>query len=114
VLVRFDGRYLRHDGPEHVLYFAERPEPRRRGTALRLPSRAERNSCPRSVRWHVIQRGSFSWASSFNAGSCYDRALYVEAGPINRGKLGDPLRAFMWAGKENDPSTSRGQRQRVG
>ncbi|TYO63356.1 conjugal transfer protein TraG [Bradyrhizobium hipponense] len=62
VLGRFDGRYLRHDGPEHVLCFA--PTRSGKGVGLVVPTLL---TWPRSVIVHDIKGENFQLTSGWRA-----------------------------------------------
>ncbi|MET4221092.1 type IV secretory pathway TraG/TraD family ATPase VirD4 [Bradyrhizobium sp. LB14.3] len=62
VLGRFDGRYLRHDGPEHVLCFA--PTRSGKGVGLVVPTLL---TWPRSVIVHDIKGENFQLTSGWPA-----------------------------------------------
>jgi type IV secretion system protein VirD4 len=63
VLGRFDGRYLRHDGPEHVLCFA--PTRSGKGVGLVIPTLL---TWPGSTIVHDIKGENFQLTSGFRAG----------------------------------------------
>jgi type IV secretion system protein VirD4 len=62
VLGRFDGRYLRHDGPEHVLCFA--PTRSGKGVGLVIPTLL---TWPGSTIVHDIKGENFQLTSGFRA-----------------------------------------------